>query len=95
MRELKPPQEAVLTRLSIRCQNLGLLPAIWLGCYGAAVTNGGQVSVPPVRYMGLSFIAAAAGAALTSPSMGLAWLGVGFGWLHLVFGAYIAWRYHG
>ncbi|NWG14309.1 MAG: hypothetical protein HXY20_12325 [Acidobacteria bacterium] len=86
---------ALLTSLSIRYQSLGCLPAIWLGCYGAAVANGGQVSVPPVRYMGLSFIAAAAGAALTSPSMGLAWLGMGFGWLHVVFGAYIAWRYHG
>ncbi len=86
---------ALLTNLAIQYQNLAFLPSIWLGCYGAAVTNGGQVSVPPVRYMGLSFLAVAAAAALTAPSMGLAWLGIGFGWLHLVFGAYIAWRYHG
>ncbi len=86
---------AVLTNLAVRTQNLGWLPVIWLGCYGAAVANGGQVSVAPVRYFGLSLLAAAAGAALSPESLGLAWLAVGFGWLHLVFGAYIAWRHNG
>ena len=71
------------------------LPLVWLGCYGAAVTNGGQVSVAPVRYMGLSFLAAAGGAAITPREFGLGWLAFGFGWLHLVFGAYIAWRHNG
>src|SRR5262249_4568648 len=45
---------ATLTHLAVRTHNLEWLPAIWLGCYGAAVVNGGQVSVAPVRYMGLS-----------------------------------------
>jgi hypothetical protein len=85
----------LLTSLAVRGQHLESLPAIWLGCYGAAVANGGQMSVPPVRYMGLSFLAAGAGAALTPSSMGLAWLGFGFGWLHIAYGAYIAWRHHG
>ncbi len=85
----------ILTNLAVRTHNLEWLPTIWLGCYGAAVTNGGQVSVPPVRYMGCCFLVAALGATATSADMGLAWLAVGFGWLHLVFGAYIAWRHNG
>ncbi len=86
---------AVLTHLAVSTQNLGWLPAIWLGCYGAATTNGSLVSVKPVRYLGLSLLAAAAGAAMTPMHFGLAWMAVGFGWLHLVFGAYIAWRHNG
>lgn len=85
----------LLTHLAASTQNLGWLPTIWLGCYGAAVTNGGLVSVAPVRYLGLSLLATAAGAALSPQGLGLAWLAVGFGWLHLVFGAYIAWRHNG
>jgi hypothetical protein len=45
--------------------------------------------------MGLCFLLAAAGSALSPGGMGLTWLAVGFGWLHLVFGAYIAWRHNG
>jgi hypothetical protein len=85
----------ILTDLAVRTHNLDWLPAIWLGCYGAAVTNGGQVSVAPVRYMGVSLLMASAGAALSPAGMGLTWLAVGFGWLHLVYGAYIAWRHNG
>jgi hypothetical protein len=85
----------LLTSLAVRGHNLEWLPTIWLGCYGAAIVNGGQVSVPPVRYMGLSFLAVSAWAALSSPALGLVWLGMGFGWLHMVYGAYIAWRHNG
>jgi hypothetical protein len=45
--------------------------------------------------MGLCFLLAAAGAALTPPEAGLAWLVLGFGWLHVLFGAYIARRHNG
>ena|SRR5438128_6056097 len=85
----------LLTSMAVRTDRLDGLPAIWLGCYGSAVVNGGQVSVTPVRYMGLCILLAAAGAAATPSSMGLTWLAVGFGWLHLFFGAYIAWRHNG
>ncbi|MBN2320856.1 MAG: hypothetical protein JXR49_17385 [Acidobacteria bacterium] len=85
---------ALMTGLAVQTDNLNWLPVIWLGCYGAAVTNGGQVSVPPVRYMGLCFLLAAAGSALSSPETGLAWIALGFGWLHIVFGAYIARRHN-
>jgi hypothetical protein len=85
---------AVLTGLAVHTGNLNWLPVIWLGCYGAAVTNGGQVSVPPIRYMGVCFLMAAAGSALSSPEAGLAWIAFGFGWLHIGFGAYIARRHN-
>jgi hypothetical protein len=85
----------LLTHIAVRSQNMTWLPVIWLGCYGAAVTNGGQVSVAPVRYMGLSFLLAAGGAALSPAEAGLAWLALGFGWLHLIYGAYIARRHNG
>ncbi len=85
----------LLTSVAARTGNLGWLPVIWLGSYGAAVTNGGQVSVSPVRYMGVCFLLAAGGAALTPQGVGLAWLALGFGWLHIIFGAYIARRHNG
>jgi hypothetical protein len=85
----------LLTNLAVRSNHLNWLPVIWLGCYGAAVTNGGQVSVAPVRYMGVCFLIAAGGAAISPESAGLAWLVLGFGWLHLIYGAYIARRHNG
>ena len=86
---------ALLTGLVARSGNLDWLPVVWLGCYGAAVTNGGLLSVAPVRYMGLSFLMAAIGAASSPKEAGLAWLALGFGWLHVVYGAYIARRHNG
>jgi hypothetical protein len=85
----------LLTSLAAQTGNLDWLPVIWLGCYGAAVTNGGQVSVAPVRYMGVCFLLAAGGAAISPRWAGLAWLVFGFGWLHLIYGAYIARRHNG
>jgi len=85
----------LLTALAAQSGSLGWLPVIWLGCYGAAVTNGGQVSVAPVRYMGLCFLLAAAGAAVSPREAGLAWIALGFGWLHILFGAFIARRHNG
>lgn len=85
----------LLTHLAVQSNNMSWLPVIWLGCYGAAVTNGGQVSVAPVRCMGVCFLVAAGGAALSPDGTGLGWLAAGFGWLHLVFGAYIARRHNG
>ncbi len=86
---------ALLTHFAVRTHNPDFLPTIWLGCYGTAIVNGGMVSVAPVRYLGLSLLLAAAGSALSPAGMGLAWMAAGFGWLHLVFGAYIAWRHNG
>ena len=86
---------AVLTGSLIAAGRLDLLPEVWLGCYGVALVAAGGYSVSPVRWMGLCFLAAAAAAALTPASFGLALLALGFGWLHIAFGAYIAWRHDG
>lgn len=85
---------ALLTAFSLHTGDLHWLPVIWLACYGAASTSAGQFSVTPVRSMGVCFLGAAAGSAL-SPATGLLWLAIGFGWLHIIYGAYIARRYDG
>ena len=75
--------------------DLELLPLIWLGCYGAALTSAGVISVSPVRWMGISFLLLAALAVFAPIASGLALLAIGFGGLHLLFGGYICWRHDG
>jgi hypothetical protein len=67
---------------------------VWLLLYGVGVVAGGMFSVPAVRALGVCFLAAGIAAVLTPPEWGNTWLAVGFGGLHVGFGAYIA-RYHG
>jgi hypothetical protein len=86
---------AVLSAAVLRGQTPELLPVIWLGCYGAALTAAGVMSVSPVRWMGISFLGLAITAVLLPPAAGLALLAAGFGLLHIIFGAYIHWRHDG
>ena len=72
-----------------------LLAPVWLGSYGIAVVAGGQYSVLPVRMMGLGFLVLAGIAALAAPGFETLLLAIGFGVVHVGFGAYIAWRYDG
>jgi hypothetical protein len=85
----------ILSGAVIRVGRFDLLPEIWMGCYGAAMIAGGVMSVAPVRWMGISFLALAAGGAWLAPQYGLLLLAAGFGGLHFLFGAYIAWRHDG
>ena len=62
----------------------------WLLLYGAGVLAGGMFSVPVVRAVGVCFMAAGVAAVLTPPEWGNVWLAIGFGGLHVGFGAYIA-----
>ena len=62
----------------------------WLLLYGAGVLAGGMFSVPVVRAVGMCFMAAGLAASLTPPEWGNIWLAIGFGGLHVGFGAYIA-----
>jgi hypothetical protein len=62
----------------------------WLLSYGAGVLAGGMFSVPVVRALGMCFMAAGIAAVLTPPEWGDVWLAIGFGGLHVGFGAYIA-----
>ena len=72
-----------------------LLPGLWLLLYGSDVVAGGAVSVPVVPLMGGSAMLLGTAALATPPAWGDAWMALGFGGLHLGFGAVIARRYGG
>jgi len=71
-----------------------VMPAAWLLMYGAGVVTGGMFSVRAVRLAGLLFMLCGFAAALTPAAWGNAWLGLGFGLVHIVSGFYIV-RHHG
>ena len=71
-----------------------LMPPVWLLLYGTGALAGGVFTVAAVRLLGLAFMALGVAALVTPPAWGNAWLGLGFGGLHLLFGLYIA-RKHG
>jgi hypothetical protein len=85
----------VLTAGAVMSGRRDILPEIWLGCYGVGLVSAGAFSVSPVRWMGLCFLLLAAGASVTHEVWGPAYLALGFGWVHIAFGAYIAWRHDG
>ena len=72
----------------------GLLPGTWLLLYGTGVVTGGAFSVRVIPAMGLAFMALGI-LGLAVPETGQTLMVVGFGGLHLGFGAIIAWRYGG
>jgi hypothetical protein len=71
----------------------GALPGTWLLLYGAAITTGGAFSVRALPAMGVASMVVGA-LALAFPDGRDLWLALGFGALHVVFGAFIA-RKHG
>ena len=71
-----------------------LLAGTWLALYGAGVTAGGVFSVRALRVMGVLFLALGV-VALLAPRAGPVFLAVGFGGLHVAFGAYVAQRHGG
>jgi hypothetical protein len=85
---------AALTAGLSSAGNWSLMPSAWLLLYGAGVVTGGIVSVSIVLVMGLCFMALGVIAMATPPEWGNFWLGVGFGFVQICFGLYIA-RKHG
>ena len=71
-----------------------LLAGTWLALYGAGVTAGGVFSVRALRVMGVLFLALGV-VALLAPAVGSVFLAIGFGGLHVAFGAYVAQRHGG
>ena len=94
---LAPPIIAggLLTIVLMRAGLSDAIPGIWLLLYGTGVITGGMFSVRAVPAMGLCFMVLGA-LALFSPSAWANWfMAVGFGGLHLLFGAIIVRKYGG
>jgi hypothetical protein len=85
---------ALLTFLLYRAGMTAALPAMWLLLYGTAVITGGAFSVGIVPVMGMCFLTLGTLAVFTPTSWANAYMAMGFGGLHLVFGGIIA-RKHG
>src|SRR5688500_16533334 len=85
----------VVTVALLQRQMYTLLPAIWMLLYGTAVVAAGAFSVRSVPVMGAAFILAGTGALFTPIAWSTAWMIVGFGVLHIVFGFVIARRHGG
>jgi len=85
----------LLTAALYRAGLPSALPGVWLMLYGTAVIAGGTFSVPTVPVMGGCFVVLGAVALYAPAGWGNWLLALGFGGLHLAFGAAIAWRHGG
>ena len=86
---------AVLTPALYQANGIGLLPSTWLLLYGAGVIAAGVHSIPLVPVMGAAFMAAGVASLFVPAGAENLVMAVGFGGLHLAFGAVVAWRHGG
>lgn len=94
---LSPPilAGAVLTAVLVQGGLMAAVPGMWLLLYGVAVVSSGAHSVRPVPIAGLCFMLLGGLAFVLPAGWGTSLLGLGFGGLHIAFGAWIARRYGG
>jgi hypothetical protein len=85
----------VLTVALVRSGDTREIPGVWLLLYGVAVMQAGAFSVRTVPVMGAAFVLAGAVALPLPWFWANLMLGVGFGLIHIGFGAYIARKYGG
>jgi hypothetical protein len=78
-----------------RFEHYGVMAAVWMLCYGAAVIGGGAYSVRAVPVMGWLFIAMGSITLALPQGYGDEMMAVSFGLLHIIFGAVIARRHGG
>ena len=71
------------------------LPGMWLLLYGTAVVTGGAFSVRVVPIMGLCIMALGAAALFVPVIWGDFLMAVGFGFVQIGFGIWIAWHHGG
>jgi hypothetical protein len=94
---LAPPVIAggLLTIVLVRAGMIDQIPGVWLLLYGTGVITGGMFSVRAVPAMGLCFMVLGAIALFSPPAFANWFMAVGFGGLHLLFGAIIVRKYGG
>lgn len=94
---LTPPMLAggLLTIVLVQAGLTNAIPGVWLLLYGTGVITGGMYSVKVVPIMGICLMALGALAVFSPPAFGNLFMAVGFGGLHMVFGAIIVRKYGG
>lgn len=94
---LAPPliAGAVLTAVLFQAGSMAVLPGMWLLLFGVGILTAGAFSVPVIPVMGVSFMVLGSAALFSPAAWGDAYMAIGFGGLHVVFGTLIARRYGG
>jgi len=85
----------VMTVALVRSSDTRQIPGVWLLLYGVAVMQAGAFSVRIIPIMGAVFVLIGAIALLLPWFWANVMLAVGFGLVHIAFGAHIAWRQGG
>ena len=86
---------ALLTVILLQMGAVAAVPPMWLMLYGTAVITGGAFSVGIVPVMGLCFLALGVLATFLPIAWADWYMLLGFGGLHLIFGALIAQKHGG
>ena len=81
---------ACLTFVLVRAGEWQLLPGTWLLAYGSAVFAASVHTIRGVRWMGAAFLALGALSLVFPDGRGDLWMALGFGGVHVAYGAWIA-----